>query len=438
MDEIVFASSGSTGIPKRIVRRLDELKRDAAALAEAFRPTLGEAAAFVASIREEHLYGRLWRDLVPAALDVPVDAAVVTGVEELGALAARYGRIVFVTTPSFLEKALAHPDFAALKGAFADIVTSGSALRTAAALAVKAAVGVAPLEIYGSTESGTVGWRRQDAGTAEHVFTGVELAVEASGRLIVTASPYAMCAPCPMGDNARLLDDGRFELLGRADRLVKILEEFVALGEVERAFAAHPFIEVARAESYGEAVPRLGLVAVLTAAGRAELVRGGFAAVLARLRADVRPTLGVAAYPRRLRFVRELPCDGRGKTTAAAIRAVLTAKFREPAVTMWRATDSELVMEMIFPADHGCFDGHFPGFPVLAGVVQLFFLRRFARQNFADFPDAGAFTKLKFRRLVRPGETLHAEVRRAVAGRFEISLSVDGEIATSATLSGNL
>lgn len=77
----------------------------------------------------------------------------------------------------------------------------------------------------------------------------------------------------------------------------------------------------ARAETCGTDVARLGLLVVLSDAGRAVLAQGTHTALAAQLRRDLLPRLGERAFPRRIRFVRELPTDARGKTTAADVRA---------------------------------------------------------------------------------------------------------------------
>lgn len=430
MAEVVFRTSGSTGEPKTIVRRSEQLELDGAALAKRFAAGFSDAA-FVASIRDEHFYGAVWLHSVPESAGLRCDREPVTGVESLAAKVGRYGKVVFVTTPSFLEKAVSHPDFASLRGGVVDIVASGSALRGETAAEVEKALGVSPLEIYGSTETGTIAWRRRRDGKSAELMDGVEAVADGEGRLVITASPYSMAVPFTMSDAVRFTGPRRFELLGRVDRMAKVLERFVSLSAVERAFDGHPLVSVSRAETCSEGVARIGLVAVLSAQGRAELARGTFAALLARLRHDLAPVLGAHAYPRRIRFVHALPVDSRGKTTAALVRSALAGNCREPVVLDWRATASVLEAKLVFPPDTECFDGHFPGFPVLAGVAQLFFIRHFAIEAFGAYPERVVYRKLKFRRVVRPSETVDMRLERGEDGAIVFVLSVGGEPAAT-------
>ena len=110
---------------------------------------------------------------------------------------------------------------------------------------------------------------------------------------------------------------------------------------------------------------------------------------------------------------------------------------RDPELLAWEATPDSLVAEMVFPPDGEWFAGHFSGFPVLPGVAQLFYLRRYARRAFADFPDAGLYRRIKFRRLVRPNERVRLEVVRKGPRAYSFTMSVEGSIVSSGTVEGS-
>ena len=109
---------------------------------------------------------------------------------------------------------------------------------------------------------------------------------------------------------------------------------------------------------------------------------------------------------------------------------------RAPVVHTWAVSEDSLVTAMTFPSHGEWFCGHFPGFPVLPGVAQLFFIRKFARKAFADFPDVASYRRIKFRRLVRPDERVVLEVARRGVVSFAFTMSVDGEVASSGSMEG--
>jgi 3-hydroxymyristoyl/3-hydroxydecanoyl-(acyl carrier protein) dehydratase len=88
------------------------------------------------------------------------------------------------------------------------------------------------------------------------------------------------------------------------------------------------------------------------------------------------------------------------------------------------------------PPDYGFFEGHFEGYPVLAGAVQLheFVLPCLRRLR----PDAGALaglTGLKFPRRIRPGDRVELRLAYTDGAReVDFELLVEGERCTHGRL----
>ena len=110
--------------------------------------------------------------------------------------------------------------------------------------------------------------------------------------------------------------------------------------------------------------------------------------------------------------------------------AQAVSNCRDPELLAWEETPDSLVAEMIFPPDGEWFAGHFPGFPVLPGVAQLYFLRMFARSAFGPLPCPALFRNVKFKRPVRPGERVLLEIERKTTCDFSFTYSVDADVAS--------
>jgi len=77
----------------------------------------------------------------------------------------------------------------------------------------------------------------------------------------------------------------------------------------------------------------------------------------------------------------------------------------EPRIVAMRvAHDASIVhIDLHVPNDLCYFEGHFPGCPLLPGVVQIHWAMQFGRQNFALPTRFSYLSKIKFMRVIAPG-----------------------------------
>jgi 3-hydroxymyristoyl/3-hydroxydecanoyl-(acyl carrier protein) dehydratase len=205
-------------------------------------------------------------------------------------------------------------------------------------------------------------------------------------------------------DRVEALADGRFRLLGRTDRIVKIEERRVSLDALERALREDTEVEDARVLVLpGQ---REQLAAVVVPADPA-LLDGGDAARRAfgqRLGARLANGHDAVSRPRRWRLVPSLPFNAQGKVTQAALAALFQPLMPVP---QWdhRDTSSATLRMTLDPALRP-FQGHFPQAAILPGVAQLDWAVRFGRQAFAMPAGFLRMDAVKFQHVARPGDVL--------------------------------
>ena len=73
-------------------------------------------------------------------------------------------------------------------------------------------------------------------------------------------------------------------------------------------------------------------------------------------------------------------------------------------------TDS-VALRLYVPAELDFFEGHFPGLPVLPGVVQLHWAAHFAREHLGTACKASRIDQLKFLAIVVPETELTLQLR---------------------------
>ncbi|CAG0977599.1 Plipastatin synthase subunit C [Burkholderiales bacterium] len=324
-------TSGSTGEPKRIEKTLAMLADEVAMLEHLWGEDLGDAVV-LGTVPHHHIYGLLFRVMWPLAAGRPFFALALPDPLDLAAEVMRSERAVLVSTPAHLGRLPELVELAQWRPRLARIYASGGPLAPASAHALRAELGAAPTEVLGSTETGGIAWRVRDGSATEDAWRalpGVRLNIDPAGALAVT-SPYAGVTAQETGDAASWLDDGRFRLLGRLDRIVKIAGKRLALPEMERRLAEHESIaEVAVAALPGHP-DRVGALLVLTATGKSTLARDGKAALMMAWRERLAEHFDAVLLPRRWRLVTQLPRDERGKLPAAAVEAALAGPEDAP------------------------------------------------------------------------------------------------------------
>jgi len=320
-----FWTSGSTGEPKGVAKDLAQLDAEVAMLERMFGHLL-TAGPVAGTVPHHHIYGCLFRILWPLASGRPF---LCEPCGEPGALRRALAQplaATLVASPAHLSRLPALVDLGALPVPPAVVFSSGGPLRGADALVWNRWVPGGVVEIYGSTESGGIAWRSQDPAPESGLWTPLDdVALSFEDPALVVASLRAGAAPLRMEDAAEPAGGGRFRLLGRLDRTVKLEEKRVSLPELERALETHPWVERAAVLVLAGVRPVLGAAVVLrpgAPAGRGPLVRA--------LRAHLAPGFDGLALPRRWRFPRELPFDARGKLTPEAL-----ARLFQPAAGRW-------------------------------------------------------------------------------------------------------
>jgi len=322
---LALYTSGSTGEPKRVDKTLAQLDRELENLHALWGRSL-DGAALLATVPHHHIYGLLFRLLWPLAAGRPADEATSADAVELRAAARRHGKHVIVSTPAQLDR---FPGLLALaEWQRPEIIfSSGGPLSAATAARYREAFGAAPIEVFGSTETGGVAWRQRDGGREEDAwtpFSGIAVSLAEDGALVLD-SAYLPSRGWRMDDAATLLADGRFLLRGRLDRVVKIEGKRLSLPELEQRLEAHAW--VARACAVALPAPqRLGVVVVPTPEGAAALRRLGARALGDALRHHLAPALDPTLLPKRFRYVDALPVSERGKVSAQALAQLFAGR----------------------------------------------------------------------------------------------------------------
>jgi acyl-coenzyme A synthetase/AMP-(fatty) acid ligase len=384
---------------------------------------LGPKTRVLATVPPHHLYGLLFGVLVPFMGGGSFVRTTPLHAETIAAQARERQANVLVSVPAHLHAVGALPP-GELRP-LGRIFSSGAPLDAATGAAVTALAGLPVTEVLGSSETGGIAWRNSGGDGAWTPFPGVTVAANPDDETMLLRSPFAAGGDAGGqtrgADRVRARDGGRFELLGRADGVIKIGGSRVAVAEIEQLLREVPGVADAAVVAVDTPPPR-----------RHELWAAVVAPALsvAALRSALLRRLEPIAMPRRFRLVAALPREDNGKL----LKARLLALFAESGTLEGSQAPEQRTVALTVPADWQFFRGHFDHFPILAGVVQLNeIVMREVRACWPEHRHLRRVTALKFRKPIGPGDALELELVRTPPGKVAFELRRDGAVASSGT-----
>jgi acyl-CoA synthetase (AMP-forming)/AMP-acid ligase II len=405
---LTLYTSGSSGTPKPIRKTLAQFNAEVHTLENQWGELAGDATV-LGSVPHHHIYGLLFRVLWPLAAGRAFDRAISIEPRHLQARIAQcgHGGSVVVSTPSQLSRWPELDGFASLSPAPRVFFSSGGPLAADAASKYAEVFGAAPIEIYGSTETGGIAWRRQDKTDAWQALTGIEVHRGDDGALELRSPHLGHDDWHRTDDTIAFGTDGRFRLQGRLDRVIKLEGKRVSLPELEARLALHPYVAQAAVVSLeGISRERVGAVVALTEAGSEALLERGRVALAKILRRHLAAYFDIVVLPRFWRFRLALPFDARGKLPAAAVAAAFDAPAHGVEVLSEARSETALHYELRVPPTLEHFAGHFPGLPILPGVVQVDWAMQLAAGHVPGVRALTSIDQLKFKAPVPPGALL--------------------------------
>ena len=414
MPALMVFTSGSTGDPAAIPKTLRQLDAEVHALHALWGEAVGKAAV-VATVPHQHFYGLLFKIFWPLCRGATFASVSLNYPEEVCACIAREP-VVWIASPALLRRLPEGVPWAAQH--LTAVFSSGGPLPLDAAQRCVAMLGQWPLEIYGSSETGALAWRTQAVAPAYwQTLPSVRvIRDQASGQLDVRARWLADDTPWRMGDRGEVQSDGRFTLLGRADRIAKIEEKRISLDALERVLMAVPGVREARLLQLPEG--RLGAAVTLDAQGEQRLRTLGQRALSECLRAAIAVHVERVALPRRWRFVADLPRNELGKISHAGLQALfaeLRPRPRLPEVRQEMCHGDRIEISLFIPPDLIYFDGHFPAAPILPGVAQVDWAVGYARRLLGLSGPFRRLEQLKFQQVIRPKMEVQLTLRHMSA-----------------------
>ena len=324
--EVHVHTSGSTGDPKAHVKTFGALaggsKLTENLFAQSGLDTTPGRLTIIGTTPFQHMFGLEAALTTPLFYGHPVveQTPILPGDLEVileQVRAEECNELALVTSPAhlkFLEAVvLASPEIKT-------ILSATAPMPAALAERLEARGDLAVMEIYGSTETGSLAGRRTVEGPDWTPMNGFALTPGNGDEWIATAPHLAQAEP--LADALEMAGEGRFRLLGRLGEMVTVAGKRNNLGALNAALAEAPGITSACYVVLQDGVgteTRLGIVVVpRDAEADAAVLRRG-------VRDHMRTLVDPVFIPRQILFTDHIARDATGKITASEQTRLLKA-----------------------------------------------------------------------------------------------------------------
>ncbi|MFT6984716.1 MAG: acyl-coenzyme A synthetase/AMP-(fatty) acid ligase [Psychromonas sp.] len=306
--EITLFTSGSSGLPKAINKSLLMLDTEIVQLEALWGDLLGDSN-IVSTVSHQHIYGLLFRVLWPLCAGRSFARNDLVYPEQI--LTSANNSCTLISSPALLKR-LPEDSHGA---SYAAVFSSGGPLNRASAKQCNTLFNHYPFEVFGSTETGGIGYRQQSHAAMPWTFFSGIFSQLAEDNCLSLRSPWIdEKSWYQTSDQCDLLENNQFILKGRVDRIVKIEEKRISLVEVEQRLNQLEWIDESAVLLFDE-THRLTLGAVITLSeqGKKSMQAVGKGKFWIKLRQALRLWLEPVGIPRHYRVVSELPVNTQGK-----------------------------------------------------------------------------------------------------------------------------
>lgn len=329
--QLTFFTSGSTGKPKAIVKHVAQLISEIDILAATFSEQLQQSSCVVSTVSHQHIYGLLFKVLLPLREGIAVanktfeyPEHITTFFDEVSShtndLIKKPLKGLLISSPAHLKRLVLDNVLIPIKTTVSATFSSGGPLSFETSQCFTQQMQQAPIEVFGSTETGGIAWRcgQLDKKSPWVLFPTLSYKPIGPAGQLAISSPYIVEHEYLTDDLIQPIDANSFYLLGRVDRTIKLEEKRINLAHVERCLLAHLWVSEIRILVLPLSVINnrevLAAVVELTPLAFDELEQQGKAAINNALKQQLLTEFERISLPKKWRYVKALPYNAQGKT----------------------------------------------------------------------------------------------------------------------------
>ena len=395
-------TSGSTGEPVRIDKTMRQLENEVDALEFTFGEKIEKDVVFYRSVSHQHFFGMPFGVFWAISRGSMLSRVAIKGGHEWNTSTPQ----VLITSPSFLKSIADNTSQHKNIGSGIRLIFSaGGILEDSIFSIINSITKNRVVDVYGSSETGHIAWRSSPE-MPWQMQEGVEFKKPVEDVLEIKSKFCPSDEWFSTSDLAHLRGNS-FEILGRADRIIKIEGIRVSLSQLVASIKESSLVEdclISDIENGRRA--QLGAVLKLSSLGLQTLEVDGRLPLINSLKVSLRSKVNAIAIPRRWRFIEEFPVNSLGKVLKVNIDGIFSEGLKIPIIISRKVDENsiELVLDMLKSLD--CFNGHFDDFPVVPGVALIEWAVRAAEVHLVKNYIFSGMSQIKFQKFIKPNQII--------------------------------
>lgn len=400
--EFLLKTSGSTGNPKTIVKTAEQLWKNARVCADTFGFKPDNQISAVCTVSIQHLYGLICQIMMPIALGWKIERKQQFYPENVALVCKQAKKAVLISSPTMLANIdWQRLDFPNLQG----IVSAGGLLSAQTADAVKTALGFPVIDFYGSTEAGAIAYRQLS--TLWKPMPTAKIGVDERSALWIEAD---WLVGREQSEDVVALSEGGFEILGRADRIIKLGDKRISLAGIEQNLLVSTLVSDCYIGQHPEK-QRLACWLALNDKGIEIFREQGRKAVVDTLKAHLAENQEKSEIPRFWRFTDKLSRNSQSKISRLEFEAVCLQEQTDPIWYSEERSENWQIFVGKVPLDLVYFKGHFANFPLVPGVVEVHWVMDKINAFFGKEKVVQRIDNLKFQKFLRPNDEMELTLK---------------------------
>ncbi len=388
-----FYTSGSSGTPKLIKKSLNNLIVEAKDAGKELKLSQKNYTV-MSSTTMCHLFGITMHLFVPLCNGLVISTKNISYPEDIDVENA-----ILISTPTFL---CALPKFdSSLKIPPKYIITAGSKLNKELYEYFEKQSDI--IEIYGSTETGIIAHKIKYEDDFV-LFNNVNIQV--NGGKAEVQSEYIYEKKIVLNDDIEI-NNRYLKLNNRTDRLYKIYEKRVDAEEIEYHLKLNKFVNDCYITKSGE---KLVCLCALSKLGQEFLLSNNISALTKNLKRHLYEVSEIV--PQKWKFIDEIPMTKAGKINKNIVEHIFNINLSLPVILDRKLSENSITYRIFFYHQCNFFNGHFPEYKLVPGVIQLYLAKEFANIHFDLSLGQGQWKRIKFSNIIEPDSIINLKLER--------------------------